>query len=101
MVAAPYPPTVYLYRGQVVVVEVELGTKGEVKSQKVIQGAEGLNAAALEAATKWRFRPARRNGKAVEAFAYIVFGFREPVGSGLGVVTGRPENRSRPGAGRR
>ena len=41
-------------------------------------------ARATNAAREWRFRPARRKGKAVSSVAYIVFGFREPVVSGEG-----------------
>jgi TonB family protein len=79
MVAPLYPPTAYLHMSQTVVIEVEVGAKGEVTSSKVIRSAEGLDAAARDAAREWRFRPARRNGRAVRSVAYIVFGFREPV----------------------
>jgi TonB family protein len=74
-----YPPTSSLHMSQTVVVEVEVGANGEVASSKVIQPAEGLSAAAEDAARQWKFRPARRNGREVRSFAYIVFGFREPV----------------------
>ncbi len=42
-------------------------------------GQAGLDAAALDGARQWRFRPARRKGTAIASVAYIVFGFREPV----------------------
>lgn len=79
MVAPFYPPTAYLHMSQMVVMEVEVGAEGKVTSSKVIRKAEGLDAAATDAAREWRFRPARRDGKAVPSVAYIVFGFREPV----------------------
>lgn len=79
MVAPLYSPTAYLHMSQTVVIELEVGAEGKVASSKVIRKAEGLNAAAEDAAREWRFRAARRNGKAVRSFAYIVFGFREPV----------------------
>jgi len=79
MFAPLYPPTAYLHMSQTVVIELEVGAEGKVASSKVIRKAEGLNAAAEDAAREWRFRAARRNGKAVRSFAYIVFGFREPV----------------------
>jgi outer membrane biosynthesis protein TonB len=41
--------------------------------------APGFNAAALEAASRWRFDPARWNGEPTDARAYLVFGFRAPV----------------------
>jgi len=79
MVAPLYPPTAYLHVSQTVLIEVEVGSEGRVTSSKVIRKAEGLDAAATDAAREWRFGPARRDGKAVRSFAYIVFGFREPV----------------------
>jgi len=81
MVAPIYPPTAYFHMSQTVGVEVEIGVKGEVTSSKVVRPAEteDLSTAALEASKEWRFRPARRNGKAVPAVVYIVFGFRELV----------------------
>jgi TonB family protein len=79
MVAPLYSPTAYLHMSQTVGIEVEIGLKGEVTSSKVIRRAEGLDAAAMDAAKEWRFQPARRNGEAVRSVAYIVFGFREPV----------------------
>jgi TonB family protein len=79
MVAPLYPPTAYLHMSQTVVVEVEVGKEGKVTSSKGIRKAEGLDAAAADAAREWRFRPARREGKAVPSVVYIVFGFREPV----------------------
>jgi TonB family protein len=82
MVAPLYPPRSYLHMSETVGIEVEIDVHGKVTSSKVIRPAEGLSAAALEASKEWRFRPARRNGKAVPAVAYIVFGFREPVASG-------------------
>jgi protein TonB len=83
MAAPVYPPKAYFHMSQTVGIEVEIGVKGEVTSSKVIRPAEteDLNKAAMEASRQWRFRPARRNGKAVPAVAYIVFGFRELVAS--------------------
>jgi TonB family protein len=83
MVAPIYPPKAYFHMSQTVGIEVEIGVKGEVTSSKVIRPAEteDLSNAAMEASKEWRFRPARRSGKAVPAVAYIVFGFRELVAS--------------------
>jgi TonB family protein len=79
MVAPLYPPTAHLHLGQTVLVEVDVGEDGRVTSSKAARGAAGLDAAALDAARQWRFRPARREGTAIPSVAYIVFGFREPV----------------------
>jgi protein TonB len=72
-----YPPRV-LGDG-VAVVEVLVGRDGRVESATLVNSAGGFDAAALEAARKWTFRPAERNGAPVTAYAYLVFGFREPV----------------------
>jgi TonB family protein len=72
-----YPPRA---RGDgVAVVEVLVGRDGRVESAAVIHSAGGFDAAALDAARQWTFRPAEREGVAVPAYAYLVFGFREPV----------------------
>jgi TonB family protein len=80
MVAPSYPPTAHLHGSQTVLVEVDVGEDGKVTSSKVIRSAPGLDAAALDAARQWRFRPARRAGKTTLSVAYILFGFGEPVG---------------------
>lgn len=73
----PYPPGA---QGEgIVVVEVEVGTTGEVQSARVVVPAAGFDAAAADAARRWRFRPASREGKAAPSVAYLVFGFRPPV----------------------
>ncbi len=81
MAAPLYPPTAHLHLSETVLVEVNVGEDGKVTSSKVVRGAAGLDAAALDAAKQWRFRPARREGTAGASVAYIVFGFREPVAS--------------------
>ena len=64
----------------VALVEVLVGTAGEVKAATVIQSTgAGFNPSAIQTATQWRFRPARRDGVPVPSFAYLVFGFRQPI----------------------
>jgi protein TonB len=72
-----YPPRV-LGDG-VAVIEVLVARDGRVESAAVIHSAGGFDGAALDAARKWTFRPAERDGVPVPAYAYLVFGFREPV----------------------
>jgi TonB family protein len=72
-----YPPRV-LGDG-VAVVEVLVGRDGRVEFAALVDSAGGFDGAALDAARKWTFRPAERNGVPVPAYAYLVFGFREPV----------------------
>lgn len=73
-----YPPRA---RGDgVVIVEVLVRGNGEVQATSVAYSSgSGFNAAALEAASRWQFEPARWNGESVDARGYLVFGFREPV----------------------
>lgn len=74
----PYPPNA-LGDG-VVLVEVLVGTTGEVKAATVIRSSgTAFNSSAIQAATKWRFRPALREKVPVPSFAYLIFGFRQPV----------------------
>jgi TonB family protein len=72
-----YPPD---GRGdQVVLVEVEVDRQGSVVEARVVRSAPGFDSVALDAARRWKFRPAQWEGEAVPSFSYIVFGFREPV----------------------
>jgi TonB family protein len=73
----PYPPQAMA--GGVVLVEVSVDGAGAVKDARVIGSAPPFDQAALDAARRWRFRPARVNGHATAAYAYLVFGFPQPV----------------------
>jgi hypothetical protein len=79
MVPPAYPPNAAVHLSQTVLVEVAMDAKGQVVGSKVVGRGDGLADASLDAANRWRFRPARRGGIAVPSYAYIVFGFREPV----------------------
>jgi TonB family protein len=79
MASPRYPPTAIGYGGRVLLVEVEVGEGGKARAVKVVLSASGFDSVSIEAARQWRFRPAQRRGGAVASFAYIVFGFREPV----------------------
>jgi len=75
-----YPPVA---AGEgVVLVEVLVGIDGRGREPRIATGSGGFDQAALDAAARWSFRPARRNGRAVEAYAYLLFGFRRPVVAG-------------------
>ena len=65
----PYPPQA-IGEG-VVLVEVLVGVDGRVQQLRLATGGGGFNQAALDAARRWSFRPARWNGRAVEAYAYL------------------------------
>ncbi len=72
-----YPPNA-LYAG-VAVVEVAIDTAGAVVEAKMLSPEEGYDEAALDAAGAFRFLAARYEGRAVESFALIFFGFRQPL----------------------
>jgi TonB family protein len=74
-----YPPQA-LFDG-VVLVEVLVGIDGRVEQSKVLRSAPPFDAPALDAARQWTFLPALVQGVRTETFAYIVFGFRQPVTS--------------------
>ena len=72
-----YPPLAVA--DAVAIVEVLVGADGVVRAAHLVDGAPGFEAASLDAARRWSFRPARLNGQPISVFAYLVFGFRRPV----------------------
>jgi protein TonB len=77
-VASPaYPPKAT--GDGVVVLEAEVGVDGRLQRARVVRSAGAFDAPAIEALTRWMFRPARSGGRPVDATAYVVFGFRQPV----------------------
>ena len=72
-----YPPKA-LYKG-VAVVEVAIDTAGAVVEAKMLSPEEGYDQAALDAARTFEFRAARRDGRAVDSFVLMFFGFRQPL----------------------
>ena len=54
-------------------VEVLISTSGEVVFAHVVQGRSDLNGAALAAARKWKFSPAKFEGKPVQVSGVITF----------------------------
>ena len=75
--APAYPPTAL--GDALVLVEVGVDASGAVSAARALGGHTGFDEAALEAARRWRFRPAQSGGAPVSSQAYIVFGFEEPV----------------------
>ena len=72
-----YPPTAV--GDGVVVVEVRVDAKGRSGEMSVARSSGAFDGAALDAARQWTFEPATRDGVAVPAYVYLVFGFRQPV----------------------
>jgi TonB family protein len=72
-----YPPLAVA--DGVVALEVQVGVDGDVREIRVVAGAGPFAQASIDAARRWKFRPAMREGVPVAAYAYLVFGFRQPV----------------------
>jgi len=84
--ATPFPGSVVVpafppkaLASGLVMVEVDVDPSGAVTDARVLVSASGLDDAALDAARKWTFRPARLHGRAASAEAYLIFAFRQPV----------------------
>ncbi len=77
IVAPRYPPRA-LFSGTVLV-EVAVTPDGIVSEAQVLGGATAFAAATLEAARAWRFRPAEHDSRPVTSYAYLIFGFRQPI----------------------
>jgi TonB family protein len=67
----------------VVILEVLVGEDGGALEVNVVHSAPGFDGAAVEAARRWRFRPAVVGGQAAATVAYLVFGFRAPANAPL------------------
>ena len=56
--------------------EVALGADGRVKNVRALQGPNVLANAAMEAVRRWRYEPAKQNGRAVESVIEVTLRFR-------------------------
>ncbi len=75
-----YPPEAAASgtRGDVAV-NVDVDTQGNVTGMGIVRGVEpALDRSAIEAASHWRFRPARRSGKVVASRVQLLFHFEPP-----------------------
>ena len=60
--------------------EVLVGPDGHVRAANIAEGTTTVfNEEALFTARNWVFRPAHHNGEPVAVYAYIAFGFRQPI----------------------
>ena len=73
----PHPPKAI--SSGVVMIEALVDERGNVTEAAVIRSAPPFDAAALEAARQWRFRPSTLAGRAVASYVYSIFGFPQPV----------------------
>jgi TonB family protein len=71
-----YPATAQF--GGVVMIEARVNASGAVTNARVLSSAPPFDRPALAAASQWRFRPPRIGGS-TESYAYLIFGFPQPV----------------------
>ena len=71
-----YPPAAI--SPGVVLVEVQVDTRGGVLDARIRVSSPGFDSIALSTARQWTFRPAKTRGTNAPAVAYIVFGFPVP-----------------------
>ena len=58
-----------------VVLRATIGTKGNVENLQVVSGPAELTPAAVEAVKQWKYRPYRKDGRAVEVETDITVNF--------------------------
>jgi TonB family protein len=76
-VTPAYPPQAL--ESGVVMMEAEVDENGAVADVQILGVGEGFAAVAVEAARKFRFRPATSDGRPVRSHAILVFGFPQPI----------------------
>ena len=65
--------------GGTVVLKVTVSSSGEVKDVEVSQGASGFTQQAVETVKKWKFAPAKLDGKPFAASLSVAFSFSQPI----------------------
>src|SRR5262245_60671285 len=90
----PYPPQAFA--PGVVLIEVNVNAAGAVTETRVVSSAPPFDQPALEAARKMRYRPAQVKGRPTVGYAYLVFGFPQPI-TGPTLTGPGPGQPGRPG----
>jgi TonB family protein len=73
---ATYPPNTTAFG--TVVLDVRIGSGGDVKRVNVVHGVAALTGSAITAVKTWGFSPAKRNGKGVDSHTVVAFVFPSP-----------------------
>ena len=76
---ANYPPKAV--QAGIVMIETTISVDGRASGNRVLQSSQPFDQAALDSLRDWRFRSARVSGLTTPVFAYVLVGFREPVGA--------------------
>jgi len=76
-VAVPPHPVNVLDSGKVIM-EADISDAGAVTGVRVVTGASPFDGVATEAAQRWTYRPASRNGRPKASRAFLVFSFLGP-----------------------
>ena len=71
-----YPPNAI--NPGTVVLEVTVGTEGQVEDVKTVRAAPPFTQEALNAIKKWKFAPARLDGQPVRSVVPVAFSFSRP-----------------------
>jgi TonB family protein len=61
-----------------VVLQVSLDKEGKIEDVKTVRDFPPFSAEALKSVKKWKFKPARRDGKGVRSTMAIAFSFQQP-----------------------
>jgi TonB family protein len=61
-----------------VILQAWIGTDGNIRDLKLVDGSLLLGQSAVKAVKQWRYKPYLRNGVAVEAETYVTVNFRLP-----------------------
>lgn len=72
-----FPPSAFV--AGTVLVEIDIDARGEVDEARIAASSPAFDDAALAAAKRWKFAPARRDGRAIPSVAYLAFAFRQPI----------------------
>ena len=73
VVAPPFPPNV-MGSGKVIL-ESDISSRGVVTAVRIVSPPTAFDGAAADTARQWKYRPATREGRAVESRAFLVFSF--------------------------
>jgi TonB family protein len=65
--------------GGTVILKVTVSSSGEIEDVRVLQEAKGFTQQAIDAVRKWKFEPAKLDGKPVTASIPVAFSFSQPI----------------------